>query len=455
MTNSESRFVFREPSVNSKNIVQRDELTISPSYTRSYGFTVSHGEGAEVWDVDGNRYIDFASGIAVLSTGFSHPRIVKAVQEQVAKYMHIGGTDFFSPEPVRLAEKLQDIIPIHNANPDQKLVYYGNSGTESIEAAIKLARYATNRSHIIAFYGGFHGRTMGSLSLTASKYTQRDGYPYVPGGVTHVPYPARNQCTDCDDGGECCKQCWCDAVGFIETFVFKKVAPSDIAAIVVEPIQGEGGYLVPRDDFLPNLRALCDKHGILLIVDEIQSGVGRTGKWLAVEHWDVNPDIVCLAKGLGSGLPIGAVVSHQDIMGEWVPGAHASTFGGNPVACVAALETLNIIEDGLLEHVVELGDYTYDRLTNFMDVHPSMGRVDGKGFMIGMDFVDSDGQPMPTFRDEIVNRCYINGLLTLACGTSGIRFAPSLVINRKLIDEGLDILEHCIASVEEDMWISN
>jgi len=454
MSNAEERFVFREPSVNSKNIVKRDASTISPSYTRSYGFTVSHGQGAEVWDVDGNRYIDFASGIAVLSTGFSHPRIVEAIKQQVEKYIHIGGTDFFSPEPVRLAEKLQEIIPIHNATQDEKLVYYGNSGTEAVEAATKLARYYSGRSHIIAFYGAFHGRTMGSLSLTASKYTQRDGYPYLPGGVTHVPYPARNQCDGCEDGGGCCSQCWCDAVGFIETFVFKKVAPSDVAAIIVEPIQGEGGYLVPRDDFLPRLRELCDKHGILLIADEIQSGVGRSGKWLAIEHWDVAPDIVCLAKGLGSGLPIGAVVAHSDIMGKWIPGAHASTFGGNPVSCVAALETLEIIEDGLLENVNTLGKYTYDRLTSFMSDHPSMNRVDGKGFMIGMDFVDSNGQPIPEFRDEIVNRCYLNGLLTLACGTSGIRFAPPLVLNRELLDEGLDILEHCIASAEEDLWES-
>lgn len=450
MSNAEERFVFREPSVNSKNIVKRDASTISPSYTRSYGFTVSHGDGAEVWDVDGNRYIDFASGIAVLSTGFSHPRVVKAVQEQVAKYMHIGGTDFFSPEPVRLAEKLQDIIPIHKATADEKLVYYGNSGTEAVEAALKLARYATKRSHIIAFYGGFHGRSMGSLSVTASKYTQRDGYPYIPGGVTHVPYPARNLCQDDDQSGGLC-----DAVGFIEKFVFKKVAPSDVAAVIVEPIQGEGGYLVPRDDFLPRLRELCDKHGILLIADEIQSGVGRTGKWLAIEHWDIAPDIVCLAKGLGSGLPIGAIVAHRDIMGEWIPGAHASTFGGNPVSCVAALETLNIIEDGLLDSVNALGNYTYDRLTKFMGDHPSMNRVDGKGFMIGMDFVDADGEPIPAFRDEIVNRCYLNGLLTLACGTSGIRFAPPLILERELLDEGLDILEHCIASVEEDLWQSN
>jgi len=439
MSSAVDRFVFREPSVNSKNIVERDEKSISPSYTRSYGFTISHGEGAEVWDIDGNRYIDFAAGIAVLSTGFSHPRIVKAVQEQVAKYIHIGGTDFFSPEPVRLAEKLQQVIPIHHAEPSEKLVYYGNSGTEAIEAAMKLARYQDNRSHIIAFYGGFHGRTMGSLSLTASKYTQRDGYPYIPGGVTHVPYPARNQ----ED---------CDSVGFIEKYVFKKVSPKDVAAIVVEPIQGEGGYLVPHDNFLPRLRELCDKHGILLIADEIQSGVGRSGKWLAIEHWGVDPDIVCLAKGLGSGLPIGAVVAHEKVMGKWIPGAHASTFGGNPVSCVAALETLNIIEEGLLDSVTELGHYTYDRLSQFMNSHPSMGRVDGKGFMIGMDFVDAAGKPIPDFRDEIVNRCYLNGLLTLACGTSGIRFAPPLILDRELLQVGLDILEHCIASTEEDLW---
>lgn len=450
MSSAVDRFVFREPSVNSKSIVERDEKTISPSYTRSYGFAVSHGEGAEVWDVNGNRYIDFASGIAVLSTGFSHPRIVKAIQEQVEKYIHIGGTDFFSPEPVRLAEKLQSIIPIHNATDDEKLVFYGNSGTEAIEAAMKLARYHDNRSHIIAFYGGFHGRSMGSLSLTASKYTQREGYPYIPGGVTHVPFPARNECEDCNSG-----TCWCDAVGFIEKFVFKKTSPKDVAAVVVEPIQGEGGYLVSRDDFLPRLRDLCDKHGILLVADEIQSGVGRTGKWLAIEHWNVEPDIVCLAKGLGSGLPIGAVVAHEKIMGKWIPGAHASTFGGNPVSCVAALETLNVIEDGLLDNVNELGRYTYDRLHQFKGDHPSMGRVDGKGFMIGMDFVDASGQPIPEFRDEIVNRCYLQGLLTLACGTSGIRFAPPLILKRELLDEGLDILEHSIASVEEDLWQSN
>ena len=441
MVTTQNGYVFREPSEKSRAWEQRDSKSISPSYTRSYGFAMSHGKGAEVWDVDGNRYIDFASGIAVLATGFSHPRIVKAIQEQAERYIHIGGTDFFSPEPVKLAEELQRIIPIHNATPDDKLIYFGNSGTEAIEGALKLARYQEGRSHIIAFYGGFHGRTMGSLSVTASKNKQREGYPYIPGGVTHVPFPARHQCED--DG-------WCDAVKFIKKFVFKKVPPQEIAAVIVEPIQGEGGYLMPHDDFLPSLRRFCDEHGILLIADEIQSGMGRSGKWCAMEQWGVSADIVCLAKGLGSGLPIGAIVAHQDIMGEWDSGAHASTFGGNPLSCTTALETIAIIEDeGLLKHTHELGEYTIDRLTKFMQVHPSVSRVDGKGFMVGIDFTDADGKPIPEFRNQVVDECYLKGLITLGCGTSGVRFAPPLMLPKDLLDEGLTILEHTIATLEE------
>jgi 4-aminobutyrate aminotransferase len=453
MVTSDYGFVFREPSEKSRDIVARDAKTLSPSYTRSYGFAVDHGKGAEVWDLDGNRYIDFAAGIAVLSTGYGHPRVIAAIKDQVDKYLHIGGTDFFCPQPVDLAEKLHQIVPIHNAeSPEDKLTYFANSGTESVEAALKLARYADpKRDHIIAFYGGFHGRTMGSLSVTASKATQRAGYPYIPGGVTHVPYPARNQCEGCNDGG-CCSQCWCDAVGFIEKFVFKKVSPYEVAAVIVEPIQGEGGYLVPRDDFFPRLREMCDRYGILLIADEIQSGVGRSGKFCAMEHWDVKADIVCLAKGLGSGLPIGAIVTRKEIMGKWVSGAHASTFGGNPVACASANATLEVIEEEkILAHVTELGDYTIGRLRDMMKSHPSLTRVDGKGFMIGMDFSTTDGKPAPAIRDEIVNQCYLNGLLTLGCGSAGIRFAPPLVLTRELLDEGLLILERSIAHVEEMM----
>lgn len=447
-------FVFRELSERSLDYVQRDQRTLSPSYTRSYGFVMDHGRGAEIWDVDGNRYIDFAAGIAVLSTGVSHPRVVEAIKQQAERYLHIGGTDFFCPQPVELAERLHQRIAIHGAEtPENKRTYFANSGTESIEAALKLARYATRRSHIIGFYGGFHGRTMGSLSVTASKPTQREGYPYIPGGVTHVPYPARNQCVGCDQGGGCCAQCWCDSVGFIEKFVFKKVPPNEVAAILVEPIQGEGGYLVPRDDFFPRLRELCDEHGILLIADEIQSGVGRTGKFCAIEHWGVAPDILCLAKGLGSGMPIGTTTTRDDVMGQWIPGAHASTFGGNPVACAAANATLDVLEEeGLLQHVNEQGAYANERLQKMMAVHPSMTRVDGKGFMIGMDFSDAHGKPAPHLRDEIVNQAFLGGLLTLGCGSSGIRFAPPLVLTRALLDEGLAILERSIAEVEERLY---
>jgi 4-aminobutyrate aminotransferase len=452
---SYSDFVYREPSQKSRSLAQRDEHTLSPSYTRSYGFAVSHGKGAEVWDVDGHRYVDFASGIAVLSTGFSHPKVVNAIKAQVDKYLHIGGTDFFCEQPVALAERLQALVPIHRASPQEKLVYFANSGTESIEAALKLARYREGRSHVIAFYGSFHGRTLGSLSVTASKSIQRAGYAHIPDGVTHVPYPARTACGDCADAKTCCSQCWCDAVGYIEKFVLKKVAPHEIAAVIVEPIQGEGGYLVPRDDFFPKLRAFCDKHGILLIADEIQSGVGRTGKFCALEHWGVAADIVCLAKGLGSGMPIGAVIAHKDIMGLWVPGAHASTFGGNPVSCAAALATLDVIEEErLMENAVHLGDYTKTRLQKFMKDHPSMTRVDGFGFMIGMDFSDGQGQPFPKFRDAVVDRCYLNGLLMLGCGASGIRFAPALVLSRELLEEGLSILERAIAETEEELYIT-
>jgi 4-aminobutyrate aminotransferase len=449
---SNNEFVFREPSEASRELYARDVETLSPSYTRSYGFSISHGKGAEIWDLDGNRYIDFASGIAVMSTGFSHPKVVKAIQEQAEKYVHIGATDFYCARPVELAERLQQVVPIHGSQPHEKLVYFGNSGTESIEAALKLARYQEGRSHVIAFYGSFHGRTMGSLSVTASKNVQRAGYAHIPDGVTHVPYPARNACGDCVGGTSCCSQCWCDAVGFIEKFVLKKVAPHEIAAVIVEPIQGEGGYLVPRDDFFPRLREFCDKYGILMIADEIQSGVGRTGKFCALEHWGVAADIVCLAKGLGSGVPIGATIASKSVMGRWIPGAHASTFGGNPLACAAAIATLDVIaEENLMNHAHQLGEYTMQRLQKFMNHHPSMTRVDGKGFMIGMDFADSNGQLFPKFRDTVVDKCYLSGLVTLGCGASGLRFAPSLVLTKELLDEGLDILEHAIAETEEEL----
>jgi 4-aminobutyrate aminotransferase len=444
-------FVFRENSARSQEFVLRDQKALSPSYTRSYGFVMSHGQGAEVWDVDGNQYIDFAAGIAVLSTGHRHPKIAEAVQQQLEKYVHIGATDFFCPSQIELAEKLQRIAPIKGAaNPEDIMIYFGNSGTEAVEAALKLARYQPGgRSYVIAFYGGFHGRTLGSLSVTASKAIQRADYPFIPGGVEHVPYPAKSLCS-----GDAGPASWCDAVGFIEEFVIKKKIPgSEIAAVIVEPVQGEGGYYLPTDDFLRDLRALCDEHGILLIADEIQSGMGRTGKWFAIEHWDVKPDILVSAKGLGSGFPIGATIAHKDVMGKWVPGAHASTFGGNPLACAVAGATIDVIEgEGLLEHVTALGEYTLGRLTTFKMDHPSVKRVEGKGLMIGVEFAAPDGTPAPGLRDEIVDRCFLKGMLTLACGTSALRIAPPLVITREQLEQGLDILERSIAEVEEEQW---
>jgi 4-aminobutyrate aminotransferase len=444
-------FVFREPSEKSRAVVERDVKSLSPSYTRSYGFVMDHGKGAEVWDVDGSHYIDFAAGIAVLSTGHSHPKVIEAITRQAQQYVHIGATDFFCPTQISFAENLRRITPINKASgPDDTMVYFGNSGTEAVEAAIKLARYATGRPYLIGFYGGFHGRTMGSLSVTASKAIQREGYAFIPGGVEHAPYPGKHF-------SERAKQDsydWGDTVAYIEQFIMKrKFPPEEVAAIIVEPIQGEGGYMIPRDDFLPKLRALCDKYGILLIADEIQSGAGRSGKWWAMEHWDVKPDIVCTAKGIGSGFPIGAIIAHKDVMGQWVPGAHASTFGGNPVACAAGNATIEIIEnEGLLEQVSQYETLILERLHRFMQDHPCVTRVEGKGLMIGVDLSGPNGEPIPAFRDAVVDQCYLHGLLMLACGTSTIRIAPPLVISREQLEEGLTIFERAIAYVEEQQW---
>ncbi len=446
-------YIFREPSEKSRQFVDRDEQTLSPSYTRSYGFVMEKGEGAHVWDVDGNQYLDLAAGIAVLSTGHRHPKIIEAIKRQTEKYIHIGATDFFCPEQLSLAEKLQQRIQINGADdPSDVMTYFGNSGTEAIEAALKLARYQKpKRNHVIAFYGSFHGRTMGALSVTASKPTQRADYSFIPGGVEHIPYPGKFASTL--EGTSAASY---DPIEFIEYFILGKKIPADeVAAILVEPIQGEGGYIVPRDDFFPKLRDFCDRHGILMIADEIQSGVGRTGKWLAIEHWGVKPDIVCLAKGLGSGVPIGAIVTNREIMGKWVPGAHASTFGGNPLACAVAGATLDVIEEeGLLEHATELGNYVIDRMSTFQKDHPSIRRIEGKGLMIGVEFHGQHGQPIKKFRNHVVDQSFLNGLLTLGCGTSTLRIAPPLVMKREEMEQALDILERVISQAEEEIWES-
>jgi len=432
------------PGSKALEMIERDKKVISPSYTRLYPFVMDHGKGSEVWDVDGNRYIDFAAGIAVNSTGHCHPRISEAIKKQADKFLHMSGTDFFNVEQIELAEKLVDIAPMRGPNT----VYFTNSGAESVEAAIKLARYSTERSHLIAFYGAFHGRTMGALSLTASKQLQRKEFaPFLP-EISHVPFPNPFRCPH-HRGSDCHNDCIC--VNYIEEMVFaKKVAPEHVAAIIVEPIQGEGGYIFPPDSFLPELRALCDKYGILLIADEIQTGIGRTGKWFAVEHWGVEPDIVCVAKGLASGMPLGAIIARSSIM-NWVPGSHASTFGGNPISCVAALATLELIEEKYMGNASRMGEVMLNGLRDIQSRHPTIVRVEGMGLMVAAEVaLDRETMaPVPGFRDDVVQRAFSKGLLILGCGSTSIRFIPPLCIDANLVEEGLAIFEDALTDAEE------
>ena len=425
-------------------LINRDLGVLSPSYTREYALVVDRAEGSEVWDVDGRRYIDFMAGIAVLNVGHRHPKVVAAVQEQIDKFWHICLSDFFYPQAIELAEKLQSIAPMGN---NDAMVYFGNSGTEAIEAAIKLAMYKTGRSKFIGFLGAFHGRTLGSLSFTASKNVQRARYG-AGVEVVHMPYanPYRQVLANPqnkDYGGV--------VIDYLEEQLLDKViAPEDIAGILVEPIQGEGGYIVPSSQFFPRLRAVCDRYGILMITDEIQSGVGRTGNWWAIEHENVQPDIVCFAKGVGSGMPIGGILAKKDVM-VWQSGAHGSTYGGNPVAAVSALATLQVIEEeGLLAQAEETGQYIMDALVEMQMRHPSMGDLRGRGLMIGIEFVqDRETKARAVaLRDAIVQSAFENGLLLLPCGPNTLRLTPSLNIPRNLVDEGLQLFETAVTKAE-------
>ncbi len=428
-----------------KQIIERDQNVITPSYMRDYPFVIDHGKGAEVWDVDGRRYIDFTSGIAVLSTGHAHPRVVKAVQDQAARYLHMAGTDFFEPMGVVLAEKLNEIAPFE----EPARVYFSNSGTEAVEAALKLARHYTGRAQFIGFIGGFHGRTMGALAFTSSKFKQRaDYFPMMP-GVTHVPYPDPYRPILNGDG-------YADAgervLAYLEDTIFRTMVPAEeVAAVLVEPIQGEGGYIVPPDSFLPGLRALCDKHGILLIMDEIQSGIGRTGKWWATEHWGVEPDIVCSAKGIASGMPLGAVIARKSVM-TWGRGAQGSTYGGNPVACAAALATIELIEEGYMQNAVEVGEYLIDGLREIAPRHPSIGDIRGKGMMIGIELVKSPQtrEYAPDLMHTTILRGFDEGLLLLGCGVSALRFMPPLNLTRELADEALTMFDRALSRAEDE-----
>jgi len=428
-------------------IIARDEEIMSGSMKPRYPFVMDHGLGARVWDVDGNDYIDFAAGIAVNATGHCHPRVVAAVTEQAQKFLHIAGTDYYYDVQVRLAEKLASIAPFD----EQARVFLCNSGAESVEGAVKLARWYTGRQNVIAFFGAFHGRTMGALSLTGSKVVQRDGFGAMVPGVYHVPYNNPYRCLHMREEAACQAHCTC--ADYIEDILFKKiVAPESVAAIIMEPIQGEGGYVVPDRRFVQQLRDICDKHGIMLIADEVQSGVGRTGKWWAMQHHGIEPDIVCSAKGLASGLPIGAIIAREHIM-SWPPGAHGNTFGGNPIACAAALATLELIEETYMANAAEQGVYLMDALAELKERHPTMrhGRIQGIGLMIGAELVrDEKRTPAKDIRDRMELLAIENGLLVLGAGESTVRFCPPLMIERETIDVGLQRFEDSLTQAERE-----
>ncbi|MFW5942313.1 MAG: acetyl ornithine aminotransferase family protein [Chloroflexota bacterium] len=424
-------------------IIERDKKSLSPSYTREYPLVVDHAQGSEVWDVDGRRYVDFMAGIAVLNVGHRHPHVEAALKSQIEKFWHICLSDFYYPEAVELAEKLQQTVPM----PDS-LLYLGNSGTEAVEAAIKLAMLHTGRKRFIGFLGGFHGRTLGSLSFTASKAIQRTGYDQAV-RVQHVPYPNPYRPILASHNGEPYGE---TVIRYLEDQIFKtSLDPRRVAAILVEPIQGEGGYVVPAPGFFPRLRDLCDEYGILLIVDEIQSGVGRTGRWWAVEHEGVEPDIICFAKGIASGLPLGGIVARRELM-DWPPGSHGSTFGGNPIAAAAALATIEVIEqEGLLQQAEETGDYMMDALVEMQGRHPSLGDVRGRGLMIGMEFVKDpqSKERAVALRNDVIQEAFRRGLLLLPCGTNVIRMTPALNIPGELVDEGLKTFEEALTAAEQ------
>ena len=432
------------PGPKAKRVLANDQKYISPSYTRSYPLVAKSGRGIVITDVDGNEFYDFSAGIAVTSTGHCHPHVVAAMQKQAGELIHMSGTDFYYENMVELAERLSKIAPM----PGPHKIYYGNSGADAIECALKLARYHTKRQNIIAFFGAFHGRTMGALSLTASKPQQRRRFAPLMPGVTHVRYP--DVYRGCSGGPQDAEAFAIGCASFIEEKLFKTtLAPEEVAAIFVEPVQGEGGYVVAPTIFMQELRRICDRHGILLVLDEVQSGVGRTGKWWAVEHTGVEPDMICIAKGIASGMPLGVTLTRSEIM-DWVPGSHASTFGGNPVCVAAALATLEVIEkENLLEHSAEVGAHMMKRMAEWPTRLKLVGDVRGRGLMIGVDIVKdkTTKEHGAAERDLIIERAFEHGVLFLGCGPSTIRLCPPLVVTEEEADVALEVLEECIQHV--------
>jgi len=433
------------PGPKANELIQRDQAVISPSYPRGYPFVMDHGRGVEVWDVDGNRFLDFSAGIAVVSTGHSHPQVVKAIQEQAEKFIHIS-SDFYHEKWITLAETIDRIAPFK----EDAVSFMTNSGTESVESAIKLARYHTKRTEFIGFLGGFHGRTMGAVTFTASKSSYHRGFFPLMNGVVHAPFPDPYHPILAANPGEDYGE---TVIRYIESEILGRILPADsVAGILVEPIQGEGGYIVPPPGFFPALRALCDKHGILLIADEVQAGVGRTGKWWSIEQFGVEPDIFCTAKGIASGMPLGMMVARKSVV-TWPRGSHGNTYGGNPISCAASLATLNLIENEYMQNASVIGDYTLTKLREIQERHPSIGEVRGIGLMIGVEFVTDRAtrEPAAKLRDRIVDLAFEDGLLTLGCGRSVIRVSPPLCTDRGVMDEALEIFERAIARAEEEL----
>src|SRR5947209_5232338 len=434
------------PGPKAQEVIEADAQFVNPSYPRpSFKLVADHAQGVWVEDVDGNLFLDCNAGVAVCSTGHCHPDVVRAIQDQAARLIHMCGTDYYYALMPQLAQKLDEIVPV----PSPTRTHFANSGTEAVETALKLAMHATGREKFIAFFNSFHGRTLGSLALTSSKVAQRLGFKRQVLDVVHVPYPNeyRNpfSAEDCGAGGA-----GQGALNWIENRLFKTTTPPDeVAGIVVEVVQGEGGYVPAPRNFLQGLRSICDEHGILLIVDEVQSGMGRTGKMFACEHYDLKPDIITLAKGIASGVPMGACVARADLM-DWKPGAHASTFGGNPVAIAAALKTIELLERELVANSAEVGAYLKDGLRGLARKHDCIGDVRGFGMMLGVEFVTDRATlaPAPELRDRVEVECYRRGLIILGAGYNTIRWSPPLILTREQTDVALEIFDEAISAAK-------
>jgi 4-aminobutyrate aminotransferase len=431
----------RLPGPKAKEILRRDSKYVSPSCTRPYPFVIDRGKGVWVTDIDGNTFLDFSSGIGVVATGHCHPRIIGVIKKQIEKFIHMSGTDFYYALQTELAEKLAEIVP----GAKNKKTFFGNSGAEAVECAMKIARYHTRRPRFVAFINAFHGRTFGALSLTASKSVQRKYFAPLLPQVTHIPYAYCFRCPYHLSYPSCKLYC----VEYIDEVIFKKVVPpEEVAALFVEPIQGEGGYIVPPKRYLSSLRRLCDKYDILMVDDEVQSGMGRTGRMFGIEHFNTKADIYCIAKGIASGLPLGACVARSGIM-DWQPGAHASTFGGNPVSCAVALETIKLLERGLIENAAELGKLAMKRLDEMANKYDFIGEVRGRGLMIGIELVadKKTKEPVKDKRDAVIYEAYKQGLLLLGAGESAVRLVAPLVIKEAELQAGIDIIEKALKKV--------